>query len=172
MKRLPYLLIVLMVAACSSIDCPVENVVSTQYQVLDSAGAQLKLTDTLTIISTRKDGRDTSLLDPTLYNKGINISSFSLPISYSHPEDILVFYFDNTIVTDSDSIGLHLVDTVWVKKDDYPHFESVDCNTSYFHTLTGVRCTHNYIDSIVIKNTDVTYDTEKVHFLLYPKSSH
>ncbi len=166
MKRLPYLMLVLMVAACSSINCPVDNIVSTQYKILNSDGTEWKLTDTMTIISTRMDGKDTSL-----YNQGIGISAFSIPISYSHPEDILVFHFDNTIVNDSDSIGIHVVDTVWVKKDDYPHFESVDCNTSFFHELTGVRCTHNYIDSIVIKNTSVTYDTETVHFLLYPKSS-
>ena len=63
-----------------------------------------------------------------------------------------------------------VVDTVWIKKDDYPHFESVDCNTTFFHTLTNVRYTRNYIDSIVINNPSVTYDSKTVHFYLYPKS--
>ena len=172
MRKLLYLMLLMMGVACSSIDCPVENVVSTQYQVLDTSGTKLKLTDTLTVVSKRLDGKDTSLLDPTLYNKGINISEFSLPISYSHPEDILLFHFDNTVISDSVNINLHVVDTVWVQKVDLPHFESVDCNSSFFHELTGVHCTHNYIDSIVIKNTSVTYDAGTVHFLLYPKISH
>jgi len=66
---------------------------------------------------------------------------------------------------------VHVVDTVWIKKEDHPHFESVDCNTVFFHTLTNVRHTRNYLDSIVIKNTSVTFDDETVHFKLYPKSN-
>jgi hypothetical protein len=87
-----------------------------------------------------------------------------LPISYSHPEDVLLFKFE---IASTDSL---VRDTVWIKKDDYPHFESVDCNTTFFHTLTNVRYTRNYIDSIVINNPSVTYDSKTVHFYLYPKS--
>ena len=35
-------------------------------------------------------------VDTIIYNKGINISEFTLPISYKHPEDVLVFSFDNS----------------------------------------------------------------------------
>ena len=159
MKRLSYLLLGVLMVACSSVDCPVDSSVTTLYKVLDSDGTELKLTDTMTVVTTRFDKQDT-----TIYNKGINISEFTLPISYSHPEDVLVFSFDNG----NDS--LHVTDTVWIKKEDYPHFESVDCNTIYFHTITGVKYTRNYIDSIVINNPSVTYDSQTVHFHFYPKS--
>jgi len=165
-KRLAYLLLVMMLmAACSSIDCPVNNTVATLYQIRNSDGTELILSDTMTVLTTRVDGVEINILDSALYNKGIGISSFSLPISYLHPEDVLVFKFDNS------NKDLHVADTVWIKKDDYPHFESVDCNTSYFHTLTGVKYTSHYIDSIVIKNPSVTYDYETVHLYLYPKSN-
>ena len=160
MKRLSYLLLGALMVACSSVDCPVDSTVATLYQVRNSDGTELTLSDTVTVSMTRADGTD------TLFNKGIGISSFSLPISYSHPEDVLVFRFDN-----NNNDSLHVVDTVWIKKDDYPHFESVDCNTTYFHTITDVRFTRNYIDSIVINNPSVTYDSQTVHFYLYPKSS-
>ena len=160
MKRLAYLFLGLLMVACSSIDCPVDSSVTTLYQIRNSDGTELKLSDTLTVTSTRKDGVDT-----ILYNKAIGVSEITLPISYSNPEDVLVFSFDNS----NDS--LHVADTVWIKKNDYPHFESVDCNTQYFHTITGVRYTSNYIDSIVINNPSVTYDSQTVHFYLYPKSS-
>ena len=160
MKRLSYLLLGALMVACSSVDCPVDSTVATLYQVRNSDGTELTLSDTVTVSMTRADGTD------TLFNKGIGISSFSLPISYSHPEDVLVFHFDN-----NNNDSLHVVDTVWIKKDDYPHFESVDCNTTYFHTITDVRFTRNYIDSIVINNPLVTYDSQTVHFYLYPKSS-
>ena len=130
MKRLSYLLLGALMVACSSVDCPVDSTVATLYQVRNSDGTELTLSDTVTVSMTRADGTD------TLFNKGIGISSFSLPISYSHPEDVLVFCFDN-----NNNDSLHVVDTVWIKKDDYPHFESVDCNTTYFHTITDVRFT-------------------------------
>lgn len=160
MKRVTFLLLGVLVAACTSIDCPVESNVATLYQVCHSDGTELKLNDTITV--TTKTASDS---DTIVYNKGIGISSFSLPISYKHPEDVLVFSFDN------DNNSLHVSDTVWIKKDDYPHFESVDCSAAFFHIITDVRYTCNYIDSIVIKNPSVTYDSKTVHFYFYPKSN-
>ena len=166
MKRLVYLPLTVLIMACSSVDCPVDSTVATLYNVRNSNGTELTLSDTMTVITTRADGTDVNILDSVLYNKGIGISSFSLPISYSHPEDVLVFQFDN-----SDN-NKHVADTLWIKKYDYPHFESVDCNTVYFHTITDVKYTCNYIDSIVINNSSVTYDSKTVHFYLYPKSNY
>jgi len=164
MKHLPYLLWMLLLVACSSIDCPVDNVVQTQYKVVRYDDSDFALPDSLSVTSTKGNGRDTLLL-----NKLIAASKFTLPISYSHPEDVLVFHFD--FESDDPLIAsVHEVDTVWVKKDDHPHFESVDCNATFFHTLTGVRCTHNYIDTIVIKDPSVTFNDETIHFYLYPKS--
>ena len=169
MKRLPIFLLTLLVVACSTIDCPVQNVVSVQYEIRDKAGDALSIKDTLSVITTRLDGSDI-LLDITTHlngqdailNRLIDKSAFSLPISYSHPEDILFFCFTDTVKT--------VVDTVWIKKDDIPHFESVDCSAAFFHHLTDVRCTHNYIDSLVLIEPSVDYDQTTVHFRLYPKT--
>ena len=165
MKRFTYLFLVVLIAACSSIDCPVDAIVQTKYQIRNSDGKELKLVDTMTIISTRVDGQYVSLLDSVLYNKGVGISEFSIPISYSHPEDVLAFHFHNS------DRNVHVVDTVWIKKDDIPHFESVDCKASFFHEITDVRHTRHYIDSLVLINKSVTYDRNTVHFRLVPKSS-
>ena len=146
----------LVMSSCSSIDCPVQNVVSVQYEIRDKAGEALSITDSLSVISERKDGQYVSL------NRLIGKSAFSLPISYSHPEDVLFFCFKDSVKT--------LVDTVWIKKDDIPHFESVDCSAAFFHELTNVSHTHNAIDSLVIVNTSVNYDVNTVHFYLYPKT--
>ena len=142
--------------SCSSIDCPVQNTVSVQYEIRDKAGDALSITDSLSIITMRQDG------EYVLLNRLIGKSSFSLPISYSQPEDVLFFCFTDSVKT--------LVDTVWIKKDDIPHFESVDCSAAFFHELTNVRHTHNAIDSLVLINTSVNYDVETVHFYLYPKT--
>lgn len=145
-----------LLTSCTSIDCSLNSLVLTQYQFTSSDGQVLTLLDSLTVSTTRKDGKD------TLFNKGSNISSFYLPISYSHPEDEFVFHFDGD--------SLHRADTLWIKKDDIPHFESVDCNASFFHKLTDIRCTHNLLDSVVIINPSVTNDDQVIHVYLYPKT--
>ena len=168
MKRLSYIGMFLLLTACSSIDCPVNSIVETIWKVYDGKGQELKLTDTLTVTTVRKDAKEITVLDgrnSTVLNKLTEKSTFNLPVSYSHPEDVFVFHFDNS------TKNLHVTDTVWIKKDDFPHFESVDCNSIFFHTLTGLRCTNHYLDSIVIKNPSVTYDYETVHLHIYPKSS-
>lgn len=170
MRKLLFFFVVVWLTACSSIDCPVQNIVSVQYEIRDKAGDALSIKDTLSVITTRLDGSNI-LLDITTHlngqdvilNRLIDKSAFSLPISYSHPEDILFFCFTDTAKT--------VVDTVWIKKDDIPHFESVDCSAAFFHRLTDVRCTHNYIDSLVLIEPSVDYDQTTVHFHLYPKVS-
>ena len=170
MRKLLFYFVVLWLAACSTIDCPVQNIVSVQYEIRDKTGAALSIKDTLSVVTTRLDGSNI-LLDITtllngknvILNKLIDKSAFSLPISYSHPEDVLFFCFTDTVKT--------VVDTVWIEKDDIPHFESVDCSAAFFHELKGVRFTRNAIDSLVLLNKSVTYDQETVHFRLVPKSS-
>lgn len=151
------ILAAVVVVSCTSIDCPINNLVRTHFQFTNSAGDSLTLADSLSIMSARKDGRD------TLIFKGSNMAKFHVPISYSHPEDILVFTFFGE--------NLNVVDTMWIKKEDIPHFESVDCNATYFHHLTDIRHTHNCLDSVAIINPSVTNDEGVIHVYLYPKTN-
>ena len=168
MRKLLFFFVMMWLAACSSIDCPVQNIVSVQYEIRDKAGNALSITDSLSVVTMRHDGEYvdiTALLnsDDVTLNKLIGKSAFSLPISYSHPEDILFFCFTDSVKT--------VVDTVWIEKDDIPHFESVDCSAAFFHELKGVRFTRNAIDSLVLLNKTVNYDQTTVHFRLVPKSN-
>lgn len=147
-------LVVIFLVACSSIDCPVQNVVAVKYALMHGEEADT-LKDTVWVFSRRSDGTDTLLL-----NRGTGISSFSLQVSYSHPEDTL-------LVLLSDTTGRLTLDTVWLKKDDIPHFESVDCSAHFFHRLTAVRSTHESIDSIRIVNPTVNYDASITNLYIY-----
>ena len=161
LSLLPAVLVVIMLtglAACSSIDCPLNSLVYTQYQLMDAAGRVDTLADTLTISTKRTDGNDSVLI-----NRSVRTTEFSLPISYSQPQDV---FFVETIDTLTKAVTL---DTITVEKVDRPHFESVDCSPSYFHTITAVGTTHNAIDSVVINNPDVDYDTSRKHFNIYFK---
>ena len=123
---------ILLVGSCASIDCPVENLVLAHYKFYDSFGDSLIIVDTLTVTTRRSDNSNETLL-----NDMTEKSSFLVPMSYFHPEDILALDFRYGKV--------HFYDTLWVKKEDIPHFESIDCNAKYFHRLTSVRNTTHYI---------------------------
>lgn len=150
------------VLSCSSIDCPVQNQVAVNWRVMvydDTKMVADTLKDTLYVWTQRADGTDT-----LLYNRGVNTHSFSLPMSYQHPEDILVLGVVDTKKTVT-------LDTVWLKKNDIPHFESVDCGSHFFHELTSVRSTHHAIDTVSINQSSVTYDPSIVHLHICFKAS-
>ena len=151
------LFVFLLLFSCTTIDCPVQNTVYTVYNLKTANGKADTLRDTMFVYTYRSDRKDT-----TIFNAGIDLSSFTLPISYSNPEDTLFFLLRNEILLS--------LDTVWIKKENYPHFESVDCSAAFFHKITDVRSTHNGIDSITINKRDVTYDAKTEHFHIYFKA--
>lgn len=155
-------LAVMAIAACSSVDCPVKNAVYTVYDLKKKDGTADTLgTDTLWVWTPRANGSDTD----TLLNRfsGPKATTFSLPISHTLPEDTICL-----ILKDKESN--YYWDTIFIKKENYPHFESVDCQATYFHTITDVRSTHEAIDSIGIHHAEVNYDASTAHFHLFLKA--
>ena len=164
-------LIGMAVAACTSIDCPVNNSVRACYALMKADGTPDTLKkDTMWVWTQRADGTDTVISRQYQDNLELNYfygstaSTFDLPISYTQPEDVLCMLLRS-------SAGINYIDTIRIKKENIPHFESVDCQASYFHTITSVRSTHQIIDSIVINNPNVNYDTKTTHFKLYLKAN-
>lgn len=159
-RLLAALLVALGVMSCSSIDCPIQNKVRAVYSVRNADMAVDTLRDTLAVHTLRFNKTDTLVL-----NDVSKVVQFSLAVGYNNPEDTLFFHFRNGTYK--------AVDTVWLKKDNMPHFESVDCNVAFFHRLTAVRSTRHAIDSITIHNPTVTYDDSQTqHLYLYLKSRH
>ena len=148
--------------SCTSIDCPIQNTVATNYSLIKADGKPDTLgVDTLWLSTKTVKGEDAVLIN-RLY--GTKATGFSLPISYTQPEDTIFLALHDT--------NQFHYDTIRIKKEDIQHFESVDCQASYFHTITGASVTHHITDSIVIVNTSVTYDPNTTHFKLYLKARH
>lgn len=154
MKHLLFLAVSLLVVACATIDCPMNNTVYSRY-VLKGTADTLK--DTLSIITLRPDSNDAVQL-----NRLVNATFFELPMSYSHDADELLFLYTDTLNQQS-------LDTVVVYKSNQPHFESVDCTPSFFHTIQRISYTQHRIDSIVVNNPNVDYD-QKDHIYIYFRS--
>lgn len=146
-------------SACSSIDCPLNNRTYASFRL---AGDVTKLVDTLTVSTPRNI--DNPEEDTVLINRLVDTDSLSLPMSYQRTEDIYIFTF---VQKDTE---LKTIDTLWVSKENEPHFESVDCNPVMFHTIKDVRFTQRAIDSIKVNYNKVTYNDAKAHFLIYLKN--
>ena len=145
-------------SACSSIDCPLNN---RTYASFKLAGDVTKLVDTLTVSTPRNI--DNPEEDTVLINRLVDTDSLSLPMSYQRTEDVYIFTF---VQKDTE---LKTIDTLWVSKENEPHFESVDCNPVMFHTIKDVRFTQRAIDDIKVNYNKVTYNDAKAHFLIYLK---
>lgn len=158
MRRIAPLLFaihLLLLCGCTSIDCPLNSTVYCKYVV---AGEVSPLPDTLFVTAISEHQEDVTLL-----NREVDVSDFLIPISYTQPVDVLVF-------SRKDSLSAVVNDTVRLSKLDQPHFESIDCTPSYFHTLTSVEWTTHAIDSIIITKSKVTYDTTGGNIHIYFKS--
>ena len=153
LRLLPMCLFVALLLACTQIDCPLNNRVYATYRFYDHFGDSVQLYDSLTITTTVNGQED------TLINKLTNHCSFMMPMSYSQRED--EYHLE---IKGEDYV---IRDTIRVTKEDFPHFESVDCNPAFFHTAKDVMCTHNIIDSVVINNKKIDYDSNKEHFKIY-----
>lgn len=157
---LALLVVLLSLTACTSLDCPLNNMVYTTYCVYGSDGACDTLRDTLTVTTMSTDGYEVTAL-----NMVSGVETFTLPISYTQDTDLFFFNL-------RDTLGNQWNDTVSVAKTNTEHFESLDCSPSFFHTITGVSHTRHAIESIVINDSEVNYDTTKKHFFIYFQDGH
>ena len=152
-------------AACSNIDCPLDNVVSMQCNLYASETAQpLKLPVSLTITPA---GRDTVLL-----NQAKDITSFLLPLKEAGERDTLLLHFSN-----GDQLA---TDTLFVNHTPHAHFESLDCPASFFQTIHSASHTSHAlselpltIDSVRVIRSTVNYDDiENIRIFLRSTYSH
>lgn len=137
-------------SACSNIDCPLDNIVSLQCNLYDAnTQSALTLGD---VLSVTPAGRDTLLL-----NQATGIKSFLLPLKETGTQDTLLLHFAN-------AEGGVQVDTLFVNHTPQPHFESLDCPNSVFHTLNAVSVSAQttasgaIVDSVSLVRSIVNYD--------------
>ncbi len=143
---------ILLLAACESYDCTLYNAVA-MYGTIYKDGAKVKLNDTLTVTACGTDA--------VLLNRAVGASRLILPLSYWQDEDTLVLSLEGA--------DYLLRDTIWVTKSNMIHYESPDCPTKYFHTILGVRSTHEFINNITVIRSSVNYETtDNLQIILHP----
>ena len=152
-------------SACSNIDCPLDSVVVATVGLYDAdTHASVTLTDTLTVAAAGS-------VDTVLLNRAEGISSFTLPLRQGADADTLLLRF-------SAASGAQRTDTLFLTHTNTPHFETIDCPSTVFHTLTGARFSRATstlaplsIDSVSIVRSTVNYDDiENIRLFLRPSA--
>ena len=149
---------------CSSIDCPLDNVVMMQCNFYSSeTQTPMKLEQILTVIPA---GHDTILL-----NQISSVESVLLPLKEGADCDTLLLHLAN-------QQGQSATDTLFIDHTRHPHFESMDCPNSVFHQIISARVTSHPLselpltaDSVSIVRSSVDYnDIENIRIFL--RSTH
>lgn len=156
-----------MIAGCTTFDCSMYNDVTSNYvfkkslkvgeEDCDEADTMQVLRDRCITVVAIRPQMDSNLV----VNKWLNPKSISIPVGFAQEEDELVFQLQDT------EYNLLAEDVVKISKTNDPVFESVDCHPRYNHQVLSATTTHNFIDSIVVKNKSIDNDLSKVHFYLY-----
>ncbi len=149
----------LMLLSCNENNCTMENSVLCRYAFIDSeTQKETALNDTLSIFT--KAGK-------RILNRATGINGMQLPMSYSLPTDTLLLRFTSTSGS--------ATDTLCISHTNLPHFESLECGTSFFHKITNTYINRRKptpecptaIDSILLVNPNVNYDqTINLHLYL------
>ena len=142
----------LLLLGCTNIDCPLDNQVEMRLHFYNiSSKAEVALIDSLSVRGLR-GGTTLLLLNRAFAKKSVNI-----PLNSAVDCDTLLFRFSGTEIT--------ATDTLFVQHQRNPHFESLDCPASMFHTLKEVSIrsrasgdTLITLDSVSIVNPNVKYE--------------
>lgn len=137
--------------SCSEINCPLDNIVVMTCGLYSAEQkTAYTLTDTLTVKAAG--------LDSILLNRAIAIQSFALPVRQGVTTDTLLLCLSN-------ERGQRATDSLFIDHTNEPHFESIDCPPSVFHTLRGLRWTSHplsemplTVDSVAFSRPLVNYD--------------
>ena len=153
MRRIPILLLscLALLGACDQADCTLDNSVTYTCNFY-AEGSKVTLNDIITVTACGTDS--------VLVNQKQGATGIELPMSYWNEEDTLVLRIQGS--------GYTMEDTIWIKKNNIPHFESPDCPTKMFHLITDVNSTHTFIDSLSLVNPNVNYaDVENIQIHLH-----
>ncbi len=131
-----------LLTACSDSDCVLANTAYTHFGFYSEQGKAVSLNGTITVTAAGTDS--------ILINQESNPKQFQLPLGYTHQVDTFVIQYTE-----------RMVDSVFVKHTNIPHFISMDCGTGMYHQLEEVRSTHYAIDSIQIVNPYVDYNAKE-----------
>ena len=83
--------------------------------------------------------------DSIIINRETNVQIVSLPLTYIADSTVLVFHYD--YANDPSNS-----DTICIRQNNVPYFQSMECGYSMEQTILGVSYTRHQLDSIYRQN--------------------
>lgn len=144
-----FLLLTVVITACSDINCTAGSSAYANYLFKDRNDSTLRFLDTLSVGTRSLDGHDTVLM-----NRLIGDTAMSLPVSSSLTADTLYFFYFWRQANLRKAF-----DTLVIKHTNIPHFTSPECGISVTHNIEDISYTKNFIEDIQILNKNVSANT-------------
>ena len=145
------LFVLLATAACSGEDCPINNTVMGKMAFYNQKSEAVALISALTVKVVRPQG------DSVVLNHMSKTSEVRFPLSYVHGTDTLIFDYGDGVTCDS----------LYVSHTNTPMLVSVDCGMAMYHSITSVASTHQLIDTLILKSSEVDYDERENIQVIY-----
>jgi hypothetical protein len=142
------LILALSAHSCSDKACYEEMDPLLYTSLLESGTGDSKKADSVRVIAATPSGQ------VTLFKQNA-VTFFTLPLDPAN--DLSEFY----VIVNGVS------DTVVLTYTRRPHLVSAECGYTFLSDLTGLRTTHNIIDTLIIENKSVSLDGEKNLRLFY-----
>ncbi|MCU0366322.1 MAG: DUF6452 family protein [Bacteroidales bacterium] len=142
------LIIMLSAFSCSDKACYEEMDPLLYTSLLESGTGDSKKADSVRVIAATPSGQ------VTLFKQNA-VTFFTLPLDPAN--DLSEFY----VIVNGVS------DTAVLTYTRRPHLVSAECGYTFLSDLTGLRTTHNIIDTLIIENKSVSLDGEKNLRLFY-----
>lgn len=187
--RIAPLVVLVASAACSSNNCPLNNVVTCNCYFYDSEGTAISYSDEITVkallpgtqttYTYRKPGQPTVVTNTRV--DSLLEQGYVETIGISRKDTVLVnkaagksyLNLPMSYFTQCDTImfsyaGISGTDTLYISHDNYPYVGLPECGSYMFHTITNVRNANNSgIDHVEIANPKVDYEGKeniKIYF--------
>lgn len=173
------LCMLMLLGACTSANCPLDNYVLCNYGFYDSNGNQVKMADELTVTTLRPGTKQMYLyrqlgyvnitlayVDSALIDSGYvctpitvrNDTVLANKLTNASMFGIPMSYFNTEDTVVLRYASLSSADTIYVSHESYAHVELPECGSYRFHALKSVRFTTYGLVDVQISNPTVTYE--------------
>ncbi len=178
-KKIFYVVLTILIVACSASNCPLESTVTCNYGFYDSEGNPVVYNDTITI-STLLDGHKNIFIyrklgyptvsldhqDSSYINNGYSEYKSTVrkdtilinKLSGAHSMKLPMSYFSSTDTLVVTYASISNKDTIYISHDSFSYVDLPECGTHRFHSLKDIKSTESGIFSISIVNPHVNYD--------------
>lgn len=153
MKRLSHITLTAVfmavcISSCSDQPCYEETDPLMNTVLLVSGTGEIAKADSLRVYTYRET-------DTLKFVRVTGASTFSVPLDPSGDESVFMITLNG------------ITDTAWIRYIRRPHLVSPECGYTIVSEITGLRTTHNIIDTLIIENKSVNLDGQKNLHLFY-----